>query len=180
MKTKVYLLLLAEFRKKHPALSKRQIELLAGDFAVKTVFSELMQIPYDKVEICRIEKPYVRNSSYHFNLSHSGDYLLLAVGDAPVGADIEKMTKIRPKTLEKYFADEEQERVEKEGKHAFFEIWTKKESYVKYTGEGIIGLSKISTYPEEVAFFIKQYEDYQIAVCSKKNSLPNQIEILSY
>ena len=104
METKVYLLSLAEFRKKHPALSKRQIELLAGDFAVKTVFSELMQIPYDEVEICRIEKPYVRNTSYHFNLSHSGDYLLLAVGDAPLGADIEKILNIWYDAFEKMWS----------------------------------------------------------------------------
>ncbi len=178
MKTKLYLLSLAEFRKKYPALSKRQTELLAGDYAVKTVISNLMQIPYENVEIRRMGKPYVVDCPYQFNLSHSGDYLLLAVGDAPLGVDIEKITKIRPKTLEKHFTDEEQARVAKEGKTAFFEIWTQKESYVKYTGEGIKGLSKIRTYPEEIAFFTKQYEAYQIAVCTRKECLPKEIEML--
>ena len=134
---------------------------------------------YEIIEIKREGKPYVKDCSYHFNLSHSGDYLLLAVGDTPVGADIEKITKIRPKTVEKYFSQSEQERVKKNGSKDFFEIWTKKESYVKYTGEGMKGFSHLSEYPKEIAFFTKKYDNYQITVCTKKECLPESIEIFT-
>ena len=118
---------------------------------MKKVFSLLFGLK--EFKIIRDGKPYIENCAYHFNISHSGDWLLLAVGDAPVGADIEKITKIRPKTVEKFFSKIEQDRVEKEGKNAFFEIWTQKESYVKYTGEGMKSLSKDLVYAEGTAFF---------------------------
>ena len=176
MKTKVYLLSLVSFREKFPELTKREIEKTAGDYAVRTVFSDLFG--YDNVEIICDKKPYIKNCPYHFNLSHSGDFLLLAVGDTPVGADIEKITKIHPKTLEKCFSKEEQGYVEKVGTDAFFEIWTKKESYVKYTGVGMKGLSKEIIYPDEVAFFTQKYEGYQITVCTGQNHLPVTIETI--
>ncbi len=172
------MLSLVPFQKQYPKHSKREIEKLAGEYLLQAVFGD--KLGYFDLKINREKKPFAENCPYQFNLSHSGDYLLLAVGDEPLGADIEKITKIPPKTLANYFTDTEQEQVEKEGKQAFFEIWTKKESYVKYTGEGIRGLSKITTYPEEISFFTTQYEDYQIAICSTKKNLPDQIEIVSY
>ena len=179
MNTKVFLLSLTSFREKYPDATKREIEKIAGEYLLKNVFFQLFG--YETIEIKREGKPYIKDCPYHFNLSHSGDWLLLAVGDAPVGADIEKITKIRPKTMEKYFSQSEQERVKKNGTKAFFEIWTQKESYVKYTGEGIKALSKESKdliYPEDVAFFYEKYNDYQISVCTKSNHLPQKIEIL--
>jgi len=167
------------FREQYPDATKREIEKLAGNDAVKKVFSDLFDVR--EIKINRDGKPYVENCPYHFNLSHSGDWLLLAVGDTPVGADIEKITKIRPKTVEKYFSQSEQERVKKNGTKEFFEIWTQKESYVKYTGEGIKALSKESKdlhYPKGIAFFTKKHEDYQISVCTDKEHLPIKIEIL--
>ena len=177
METKVFLLSLLPFRQQYPEYSKREIEKTAGDYAVHKAFSELFGL--QEFEIIREGKPYIKGTKkYHFNRSHSGDWLLLAVGKSPVGADIEKITKIRPKTTEKYFSQTEQVRVKTEGITAFFEIWCQKESYVKYTGEGIKGLSKDLEYPDDIAFFTETYEDYQISVCTKKEHLPTKVEIL--
>ncbi|MBR5240252.1 MAG: 4'-phosphopantetheinyl transferase superfamily protein [Clostridia bacterium] len=176
METKVFLLSLTPFREKYPDATKREIEKIAGDYAVRKVFSELFGL--NEIKITRGGKPVIKDCPYHFNLSHSGDWLLLAVGDAPMGADIEKITKIRPKTMERYFSQSEQERVKKNGTKAFFEIWCQKESYVKYTGEGIKALSKDLEYPEDIAFFTETNEDYQISVCTKKEHLPSEIELL--
>ena len=88
-------------------------------------------------------KPHLADGPY-FNLSHSGDYALLAVDDGPVGVDIEKW--------ETWFEDEwpaisrasfhENERVtlaknETPSAGSFFDIWTLKESYVKMLGTGL-------------------------------------------
>ena len=177
--TKVFLLSLTSFREKYPDATKREIEKISGDYALRKVFSDLFDVREFKIN--RDGKPAIQDSPYHFNLSHSGDWLLLAVGDTPVGADIEKITKIRPKTMERYFSQAEQEKVKKNGTKAFFEIWCQKESYVKYTGEGIKALSKESKdliYPEGIAFFSEKHEDYQISVCTDKEHLPSKIEIL--
>ena len=178
METRVFLMSLIPVRKQFPNLTKREIEILAGNYVVKKVFSKLFG--YETIEINRIGKPYIEGCPYQFNISHSGDWLLLAVGDVPIGADIEKITKIRPKTMEKFFTLTEQERVSANGAEEFFKIWTQKESYVKFTGEGIKGVSKKSDYPEEIAFFSKKHEHYQITVCTEKNHLPKNVEILSY
>lgn len=174
---KAYLLSLIPFREQFPGATKREIERKAGDYALKKVFSELFGIT--DIQIKRDGKPYIEDCPYHFNLSHSGDFLLLAVGESPVGADIEKITRIRPKTMAKYFSQSEQQQVQKQGTEAFFELWTKKESYVKYTGEGIKGVLKESTYPEQVAFFAAKHQDYQIAICTNREDFPHTLEILT-
>ncbi len=176
MQTRVFLFSMIPFREKYPDATKREIEKLAGEYAIRKVFSDLFDIR--DLQINRDGKPCVEDCPYHFNLSHSGDYLLLAVGDTPVGADIEKITKIRPKTVEKYFSPSEQDQVKKNGTKVFFELWCNKESYIKYTGEGIKGLSRNLVYPQEIAFFSKKFEDYQISVCTNKECLPDTIEIL--
>ena len=183
MKTKVYLLSLVSFREKFPELTKREIEKTAGDYAVRTVFSDLFG--YDNVEIICDKKPYIKNCPYYFNLSHSGDFLLLAVGDTPVGADIEKITKIHPKTLEKCFSKEEQSYVEKVGTDAFFEIWTKKESLLKCMGEGFHRRAKSvnvidNFYADDNIYYFKVWRvsEYMISVCSRKDEFAESIEFI--
>ena len=36
-------------------------------------------------------KPYIRHVPWHYNLSHSGDYVALVISDAPVGIDIQQI-----------------------------------------------------------------------------------------
>ena len=42
-----------------------------------------------------------------FSLSHSGDMVICAVGDKPVGCDIERSAQAREKVAERFFAPEE-------------------------------------------------------------------------
>jgi 4'-phosphopantetheinyl transferase len=80
----------------------------------------------------------------HFNFSHSRNLALLAVSRfSPVGVDVEKirpmpeMSEIAATFLSKqekvlFNAVEQEQKLE-----VFFGIWTRKESYLKVTGEGI-------------------------------------------
>lgn len=85
-------------------------------------------------------KPYFPSlPSLCFNLSHTGPYTLCAVSSKPVGVDIEQ---IRPRrnTLPRYaFTPEEYAQYEALGSDwsAFYTLWTKKEAWCKYTGEGL-------------------------------------------
>lgn len=79
---------------------------------------------------------------WHFNVSHSGDYAALVVGDSPVGIDIEQIRGMKLSVMKIAFTKEEANRVhsaesEEEQMRIFYEIWTGKESYVKATGEGM-------------------------------------------
>jgi len=74
----------------------------------------------------------------HFNLSHSGQWVALAVGDSPVGVDVECLREGRPieRLARRYFTEEECRRAG-DSQEGFLRIWTAKESRLKYLGVGL-------------------------------------------
>ena len=80
-------------------------------------------------------KPYLRlHPELFFNISHSGDRIACALGDAPVGLDIQYHREIKvEQTARKICNPEEwklfqQADTERGKKDVLFQIWTKKES----------------------------------------------------
>lgn len=87
-------------------------------------------------------KPYVEgDDSFFFNVSHSGDWVVLAYHQAEIGVDVEKIQKRIVGIEEACFCQEELEYIHEEGgikkEDRIIEIWTLKESYVKYIGTGL-------------------------------------------
>ncbi len=89
-------------------------------------------------------KPYLTEyPGTYFNLSHSGGYVLCALGDAPVGVDVQKITKVKEEVAERFFTEKDrlvlagQDGVERTA--LFFRMWSVKESYIKLTGKGLQG-----------------------------------------
>jgi 4'-phosphopantetheinyl transferase len=84
-------------------------------------------------------KPYFAAiPQLHFSVSHSGDYWLCAFAALPCGIDIQKHVSCQMGALARRFFHEEEYRwLEISGYENFFAVWTAKESYVKYTGQGI-------------------------------------------
>ncbi len=83
-----------------------------------------------------------RIRNLHFNLSHSGDYIVLVVSDCPVGIDVEYKTKGYDTLAKRCFRPEEYEDIlnageEEAQKKRFLEYWTMKEAYIKCVGEGM-------------------------------------------
>lgn len=75
------------------------------------------------------------NNRLHFNLSHSGDMVLIAIATQPVGIDIEFARPLDYQRLAGHcFAAEEALRVV--DSHSFFEHWTAKEAVIKACGRG--------------------------------------------
>lgn len=66
-----------------------------------------------------------------FSLSHSGEYVLLAVSDAPVGADIQIRQPLRHTLLTKIATDKEMA-----SDMDFFTLFTRKEAMMKASGLG--------------------------------------------
>lgn len=146
-------------------------------------------------------KPEIRDCpGICFNLSHSGDYAVCAVGSAPVGVDIQKMDEPNLKLAKRFFSPEESDWLfslpQEQQKRGFYDLWVIKESYMKYTGKGF-GLSmnaftvKISEhYPDDMKVKIyeeesikpvtlKNYEcmeDYALWCCSKDNLFEDKIK----
>lgn len=79
----------------------------------------------------------------HFSASHSGDMMMLAVADRPVGCDIEALDDTldwRPIAAQ-FFAAEECAALaalpRDAGRQAFFDCWARKEAFVKAIGKGL-------------------------------------------
>jgi len=89
------------------------------------------------------KKPYVVNTGkppLFYNLSHSVDWILLAVSNSECGADIEFINydfHYRD-ILPDYFTDDEVQFIEQDfSTERFFLLWTRKEAFTKATGEGL-------------------------------------------
>ena len=82
------------------------------------------------------EKPVIDVGPW-FNLSHSGNYVILAVDGSEVGADIEQVETYPKKVAEKVFMPSEQKWLLKQGNdEAFYRLWTGKEAVMKALGLG--------------------------------------------
>jgi 4'-phosphopantetheinyl transferase len=118
-------------------------------------------------------KPYlVNHPGIYYNISHSGDYAACAVSDCPIGIDIQYHEKRNLENVaRKILAADELESYEQSGcrEEMFYYFWTKKESCLKYTGQGITCEMNTLTY-EQCAFFEpKLWPDYTISICIPEN-----------
>lgn len=86
-------------------------------------------------------KPYfIQPKGLFFNISHSGEWTLVALSDGEVGCDIQKTGPVDMRVAERFFTAEESKALEEAGGGArdlFFRMWTIKESYLKALGTGL-------------------------------------------
>ncbi len=90
-------------------------------------------------------KPHLSSDPFFFNLSHSGGKVICAVSEKEVGADVQIVKEPRPAVIKRVLCEAEQNVLAacpEDRNIGFMRFWTQKESYLKYTGEGIAaGLS---------------------------------------
>ncbi len=93
-------------------------------------------------------RPFFRQApDVHFSISHSGAFWACALGASPVGLDIQQQISCDVSRLSRRFFHPREDSTLAAVEYAlpaFFEIWTAKESFIKYTGEGI--LSGLDTF----------------------------------
>ncbi|MDE6203846.1 MAG: 4'-phosphopantetheinyl transferase superfamily protein, partial [Lachnospiraceae bacterium] len=126
----------------------RMHSLMAGSL-LYYVLCERLGVPVGKTGPFSVAygqggKPYLTEyPDIHYSLSHSGEYVCCALGDIPVGVDIQKVTEFRKGIAGRFFTMEDNRRLDlcrgREKKELFFRMWSIKESYVKLTGKGLSG-----------------------------------------
>ncbi len=97
-------------------------------------------------------KPYLKeHPDLHFNLGHSGELAVYAVAGDELGVDVERMKPMEDwqKISKRFFSLRESDELAKldpaQQIAGFFACWTRKEAYIKATGEGLAaGLDKFS------------------------------------
>ena len=127
-------------------------------------------------------KPHIQGrEDFHFNLSHSGSWVVIAYGESPVGVDVERirMEAGKENIARRHFTPEEQEYLFSAGEEngeRFFEIWTAKESYLKYLGTGLRrSLNSFSVVPDGtglgVRFTGRRLGDSYLTVCTRQEDI---------
>lgn len=91
------------------------------------------------------KKPSLKNacnSSIHFNVSHSGPYILIAVADEEVGIDVEyyEGAAFLKSDMDLLFSKAEVSFINNQHSplQAYHKLWTRKEALLKGTSQGII------------------------------------------
>jgi 4'-phosphopantetheinyl transferase len=91
------------------------------------------------------KKPMLNNNSaddLHFNISHSGEFVLIAISNSEVGVDIEKISTAfsYKEILISNFSKEEINFIKNSVKpiESFYLLWTRKESLVKAISKGLV------------------------------------------
>lgn len=130
---------------------------MVGRLLLRKCISELNGVPYDDLRLGRDEnnrpvvtQPEVADHSFDFNVSHQGDFAVLAADEYPsVGVDVMKTEYSGGKTMQEFFAVMwrqftpsewnfiEQPGTENDLLRRFYRLWCLKESYVKAVGAGL-------------------------------------------
>lgn len=95
-----------------------------------------------KFKYSQYGKPFLAfDENIHFNLSHSGDWVVCAVDTYPIGVDVEKKKELYSTDVYSFFSKKEIELLHDTSKDEqmdlFYRIWTLKESFVKAIGQGL-------------------------------------------
>ncbi|MFD1871785.1 4'-phosphopantetheinyl transferase family protein [Hymenobacter bucti] len=116
---------------------------LLGRAAQRLVLGAYLGLPPAGLhfELGADKKPRLREAPLHYNVSHAGDWVLLAMAGAEVGVDVERLDSqfAFEELLDYSFSPPEKAFIERSPvpHHAFYQLWTRKEAFVKATGRGI-------------------------------------------
>ena len=94
-----------------------------------------------KIQKTQKGKPYFpADLKLHCSVTHSGEYWLGAFSSQPVGIDLQIHQPCKKEALSRrFFHVDENAFLAKNDYSEFYSVWTGKESFVKFTGEGICG-----------------------------------------
>jgi len=142
---------------------KDRLAFVVGRAALRSILGRfLLERPRNVTIVANaFGKPLLETGALRFNVSHSGNVVLIAVHrDHEIGVDVER---IRPlddwESLEaQYFSAREVNELRRyplvQRPAAFFACWTRKEAYVKARGEGLsrpLNEFDVVTFPERAA-----------------------------
>ena len=122
-----------------------------------------------------------------FNLSHSGDWVIFALGENEVGCDIEQLRQTDALKLGKVvYTDAELEMIRRNADRlgVFFDLWTKKEALLKCMGKGFHRPAKSvevigdRLFEDGVEYYMKtkHFSDYTVSVCVQNASADFETE----
>lgn len=174
---------IARFRSNHLKITSLFAELLT-----RFQISQELNVPHESIEFAYnpYGKPLLRSHrDYWFSISHSGSYIAFVSDTLPIGIDIESIGRSNLKVAKRFFTPMEYEYIldSKTPTLNFFEVWTKKEAYLKMLGMGLykpMSSFNVLNLSDKVRFYTVNMERVQLSVCYNglhtSNFLVNQVE----
>ena len=183
---------------------ERQKKILSYRFLAdrnRTLWAELLvRSVLAKKTSCQLEeifvqrdgrgKPYVEGSPWEISLSHSRHWAVCSVGETPSGVDVEEAAEDALMIARHFFTARENRHLqamdEQNLAQNFLRIWTIKESYAKYMGQGLDETIARRESAELLAgsgpiagrnFIV---DGAVIGLCGKKGILPGEVCVLSH
>jgi 4'-phosphopantetheinyl transferase len=121
-----------------------KLQTVAGELLARYSVGQFLGKANQEINLVFGEKgkPHIGNlSNMHFNISHSGHYVVCAVSSTEIGIDVERVRKVNLRIAERFFSPSEIHDLmalpEESRMHYFITLWTIKESYLKAIGRGL-------------------------------------------
>ena len=147
IKSKLLMLLPEETRKKVNAFARSNDSQrsLLGELLARHLLHKATGEPLPDKAFITGDKGKPAHDGFrgiHFNITHSGDWVAVALSSGSVGVDVERMRKIPDGLARRFFSEAENQwldsaKNEAEQKDIFFTLWTLKESFLKAIGTGL-------------------------------------------
>lgn len=123
-------------------------------------------------------KPVLRGGEAHFNISHCGKGIAVAVAKSPVGIDIQEARRFGDGVMKRVFSETETGTVNDsdDREKAFARIWSLKESAVKCFAKSVAELADFTFETDRDhfekygrKFSVFEIGDMYVSVCSDEN-----------
>ncbi len=136
-------------------------EMIAKKMIAKCCCLQPENIIFDKTDG---GKPFAVGLNIHFNISHSGNFVVCATDKNPVGIDIEKKQAYNPSIAKRICSDEETTLLEgsKNPSEEFIKLWTAKEAYGKFLGKGLTEEIFKANLPIKPLQY--EFDDYYVSI----------------
>jgi len=131
---------------KHSRILRQRIKRIAdtmivgGALARHMLWKHFSIPPNAQISYGKFGKPYLSDfPQCHFNISHSGQYVVCAVYNAPIGVDIQQIVPYRSDVAIRVFSPAELRQIENSSDPSaeFTRLWTRMEARIKALGIGI-------------------------------------------
>lgn len=173
---------------------------LIGELMVRGVTAKKLQLTSGEITFSYSEKkkPLLHgHDALHFNISHSGDWVVAAFSEQPVGVDVERIRRANFGVARRFFSAEEVDMINRlppnRQSDLFFDLWTIKESYLKALGTGLTRALNSFTVrlenngaclyerEQKVNVYLRQFaldRNHKMAVCGYEDTIRPNVERL--
>jgi len=160
---------------------------LIGDLLIRFLAIQYLGVSNQNLLFKTTEfgKPYLAESNqpFHFNLSHSGHWVVCAIDQSPVGIDVQLMEPIDfnlaknvlPLPAYRHYLN----LPPAQQLGYFYDLWTRRESMLKLTGQGLSDpMADPIDQLEKQSMYFKYYKlepEYRLAACALSNQFESAL-----